>query len=420
MARTILSRHGGFQMGQVFKLVFLTSVLLLLQTACDRIEKLEGRTKSMDDNTKSMKETTAQMAGKMEEMAQTTQEMAQTTAQMNKQMAEMSQTTLGMSATTGDMKDVTSHMYPQVRTKETEDTRNKKMHLLNSAFGFGEKIAASSIYYQSFEFQFWNANQSYDTLEVRDRLFLDAANEFFKRLNDIYKKINPQEISPFNEDPETDNAEMAFHALALTMHMNNHHQEYIFKKSGEAFPLTSFYDLMKTALLKEFSNEDMKEHEKVFVTGINKQISLDLLRARFNMLLALSLDHMVSQNELKQLPFFQNPGTLLSAQVAKWTSGNWGKISLTSQFESANKATRADTLVRLDGALEVKAFIEQIEQKVVIDPLISHILNNLKEGSRPQMDTENSPRSLADSAEMEHEIQLYYTKISEIQKTPTQ
>jgi hypothetical protein len=66
-----------------------------------------------------------------------------------------------MSQTTDDMKDTTAVMYQQIRSKEAEDTRNKKMAILKDREqNFGAKIAAAAVYYKSFEYQLWTGHES--------------------------------------------------------------------------------------------------------------------------------------------------------------------------------------------------------------------------------------------------------------------
>jgi uncharacterized protein YceK len=74
--------------------------ILLIVSSCSKIRTLEDRTKSMTENTEAMKTTTVTMQDK-----------------------------------TSELEAITSHMYPQIRTKETEDTRSdKKLRPLPSIF----------------------------------------------------------------------------------------------------------------------------------------------------------------------------------------------------------------------------------------------------------------------------------------------
>lgn len=80
---------------------------------------------------------------------------------LEKNMDSMTNRTTNMSQTTDDMKDTTAVMYQQIRSKEAEDTRNKKMAILKDREqNFGAKIAAAAVYYKSFEYQLWTGHES--------------------------------------------------------------------------------------------------------------------------------------------------------------------------------------------------------------------------------------------------------------------
>lgn len=312
---------------------------LLCLSACSKVEELDKRTKTMADTT-----------------------------------TEMSDTTKKMAETTDEMNDVTSHMYPQIRTKETEDTRNKKMQLiLDKQSGMGARIAASAIYFQSFEFQFWNNNKTYDTPEVRERLFVDAANEFFRRATDIYNRIDVEKLSPTLDDPEGRSNEMAFLALSVAMHMVNHHQEQIHKDTKQTFEIKSFYDLMKSALIKDKLGQELTESEAIFVTGTNKEISIQLLKARSNMLLALAVSYMIDLREIDQASLSEKGSALL----AKLSNGKFGKVKLHSLFEKSNMSTKKEILKRLEASKSTLALLNQIGQAIKWDPTIQNIVSNL-------------------------------------------
>lgn len=294
--------------------------------------------------------------------------------ELDKRTKTMTDTTTEMAKTTGEMKDVTSHMYPQIRTKEAEDTRNKKMQIiLDKQSGMGARIAASAIYFQSFEFQFWNNNKSFDTEETRQRLFVDAANEFFRRAADIYNRIDTSKLTPTVDDPEKKSNEMAFLALSAAMHMLNHHQEQIHEETGKTFELVSFYDMMKSALRKDKNGEALTEAEAIFVTGTNKEISLELVKARTNMLLGLAVSYMIDLREIDDASLADKGAALLG----KLSHGKYGKIKLTSLFESANEVTQKEINKRLDGSISARQLLSEVGVSVKVDATMKNILNNL-------------------------------------------
>src|SRR5690606_23260250 len=155
-----------------------------------------------------------------------------------------------MSATTDEMKDVSEVVYRQMRPKEAEETRSAKMaELLNPKVDMDGKFLAATVYFMSFEYQLWTGNNNYDSLDTRHTLLLQAANDFTRKDSGIYKKIKTKKMSPPKKG-RSQSDEMAFYALAATMHDTNTFQEEKSVKNG-TFPVISFYDMVKTSLLKE-------------------------------------------------------------------------------------------------------------------------------------------------------------------------
>lgn len=338
----------------VMKKIILTLVNVSLITGCTKLSDMEKRTKSMDRNTSKMQTTT-------EDMYTTTKGMSKTTDSMNE--------------TTQEMKLVTSTMYSQIRTKDTEETRARKVQdLFSDKIGMLRKLAAASIYFQSFEFQFWNNNKSYDTLETREKLFVDAANEFFRTLLEMTENLNTTQMSPTLRDPSTNNLSMAFYALAATMHSISHHQEAMYKSTGENFKKTSFYDLMISALTKDAKGEELTEAEAIFVTGKFKQISIELCKARVNILLGIATDSIADLDSLKKSSALNDINDLM----VKLATDSTFAIALPSKFETSNAATRKDILTTLGGAIQARNFLKSLKIETQIDPLIGNILKNIQ------------------------------------------
>ena len=295
-----------------------------------------------------------------------------TTKDMSDTTKDMSKTTKDMKQTTDEMNDTTSFMYPQIRTKEAEDTRNKKMKiLLDPNTTMAQKIIASTIYFKSFEFQLWTNSGDYDTLEVREELFYEAFIEFFIGLGGIYDQVDPQKMSPLKTDPKKENLEMVLYAISVVMHKNNHHQIENHKRVG-GFEVKSFYDLLTTSLIKQQNGENLTEYEAIANTGSNLDLSRLLLESRMNMLLALALKNIVNKDEMPT-------GDKVSAFFYQLTSGRVGDIEMDSYFESSNKPTMEDTLVKLEAALKTKEdLVKAGVRSPKINPAIKEIFENLK------------------------------------------
>jgi hypothetical protein len=300
---------------------------------------------------------------------------------VEKNMDKMMQKTQQMSSTTEEMKETHTIMYQQIRSKEAEDTRNKKFEILNSKDeDFGSKISAADVYFKSFEFQLWTAQKGFDDQHTRDVLLLDAANEFTMRICDIYNKLNLKKMSPTN-DGKKHSAEMSFYALAATMHLNHHYQEELIDdKAG--LKAISFYDIVKSALLKDSNGMAMTEYEEVLVSGLNKEIMTELVKARVDILSALALKNLTDKRNMTL-------GQKLKAGLYKLTNGKLGSIELPEMFSKSNDATNKQTIKYLDGATKTKIFLADIGTEKKLEKTLKSAYSKIKLGEeQPQSEDE--------------------------------
>lgn len=269
---------------------------------------------------------------------------------LEKNMDSMTNRTTNMSQTTDDMKDTTAVMYQQIRSKEAEDTRNKKMAILKDREqNFGAKIAAAAVYYKSFEYQLWTGHSSYDNLKMQELLYIDAASEFTKQLTDIYDSVNLKKMSPTN-DGKKYRMEQAFYALAVTVHMNHHYQELMVPNKDNRI---SMLKMLKNALSKDINGRNLTEYEEMYVAGPNRQMIIELLKARVDMLAALSLKNMTDKKNM-------SVGQTVKGAIFKITGGKLGSIELPETLVGANEATLKQTETYLEEALNTKKFLNQI------------------------------------------------------------
>lgn len=296
--------------------------------------------------------------------------------------ASMEKTTKEMSSTTNQMKSTTTTMYQQIRSKEAEDTRASKFEdLLNDEKNFGEKFTAAGVYFKSFEFQLWNPNVNYEDVSNREDLFLDAANEFTKRISDIYEEINVNSMSP-TKTGKSKNEEMAFYSLAATMHFIHSHQQDLADKNN--LDSISLYDLIKGALLKDINHDNLSEYEIVLLSGINKEIMIELIKARVDILSALALKDLTDKRKMSF-------GQKAAAFFFKISGGRIGTIDLPEVYEKSNEATKITVANRLEGAMKARNFLKEIgvskDLEKTLRSAFSNIdLNNSDERSKAEDD----------------------------------
>jgi len=305
--------------------------------------------------------------------------------EVEKNMNEMKSTTELMSTTTDDMKETTTVMYQQIRSKEAEDTRDKKFIILKSNDeDFGSKIAAAAVYFKSFEYQLWSDQVQFDDNKTREELILDGVNEFTRRASDLYSKIKPNKMSPVNSGKKH-NDEMAFYALAATMHMNHHFQEELVDARPN-IKLLSFYDIVKEALRKDNQGMALNEFEEILTSGINKEIMIELIEARVDMLAALSLKNLTDKREMTL-------GQKIKAAIFKITAGKLGSIQIPEVLSTANESTKNQIIKYLEASLKARTFLKNInhvkELEKTLRSAFSHIQMNQSEQDAQEL-SENS------------------------------
>lgn len=319
-----------------------------------------------------------------------------------KNMDTMKDKTNKMAATTDKMKDTTTIMYTQVRSKEAEDTRSKKFEILSSdEKGFGERLAAAAVYFKSFEFQFWTANQEYDDKHTRDLLILDATNEFTKRICDLYEKINTKKMSP-TKDGKKHAFEQSFYALAATMHMNHHFQDLLVDEKANVKSI-SFYDVLKSALNKESNGMNLNEGEKVLVSGINREIMIELVKARVDILAALALKNLTDKRDM-------TIGQKTKGLLHKLTGGRLGSIDLPETYSKMNEPTKQQTAKYLDAAVKAKTFLHKLNVDKDLEDTLKSAFSKLDLGEIEQPQGDNvvdAGESKADSDKRRVEIRNY-------------
>ena len=318
---------------------------------------------------------------------------------VEKNMDSMKAKTEQMSSTTDQMKDTTTVMYQQIRSKEAEDTRNKKFIILKSnEEEFGSKIAAAAVYFKSFEFQLWSAQKDFDNKHAREVLILDAVNEFTKRVSDIYEHVKVNKMSPTNTGKKH-SSEQAFYALAATMHMNHNYQEELIDSRADLEAI-SFYDIVKGALEKDSNGEAMTEYEEILVSGINKEIMIELIKARVDMISALALKNLTDKRNMTL-------GQKLKAALFKISGGKLGSIELPETFSKSNEPTKKQTIKYLDAANKSKNFLLEIDVVKELEKTLHSAFSKIKLGDSDAGTTDNGQQDQNDektSIEMRTEI----------------
>lgn len=304
---------------------------------------------------------------------------------------KMEKSTTQMSTTTNDMKDTTGVMYQQLRSGDSASLRLATYtHLRKSDTGMGDKIADASIYLKAMEFQLWTDNDLYDDIYMRNALYLDAANEFTKRICDVHSKIKIKKMNPTNADKVTsrNNDEMTFYAFAVALHMNHHFQDIVVL-SDSKLQSYSMNDMIKKALAKDANQKALEEHEEILVNGENREVMIDLLKARVDMLSALALKNLTRKEDM-------TIGQTAKAAIFKITGGRLGEIDLPEVYDISNDATKTWTQKYLDAALTTKNFLRSIG--------VSKPLEKTLKSAFKKIDFNEKKQSAVDSSDDHKEV----------------
>lgn len=318
----------------------LVLACLMLSVSCSKVKEMDDRTKNMDKNTEKVSATTVQMKEITDEMK----------------------------TITDQMRDVTGTMYQQIRSKEAEETRDRKFEiLLDDKAGMGERITAAGVFYKSLEFQLYTDNGSFDDKHNQDALFLDAANEFTRRLCDLYDRIDVKDLNPTKKGKRHSD-EMSFYSLAAALHMNHHFQDSVAERRHKS--THSMYDMITKALKKDFDKKLLEEHEEVLMNGINREIMIELLKARVDIISALALRNLTEQRDMTLTQ--KGKGLLF-----KITGGRFGAIDLPEVYDLMNDATKNTTETYLEAALKTKNFLAEIGVEKKLEKTISSALSRI-------------------------------------------
>ena len=298
----------------------------------------------------------------------------------------MNETTKKMSKNTEEMKESTSTLLKLQRQYSCADLRSTQIaSLYNNMSDMGDKLVAAKKLMLSFEYQLWNPSNSFDTVEYRDQLLTDALREFFYKASGIhselmktnlwgssqFKRMSPLKLEKKVKNENKYNDEMIFYALATNIHSNNIYQEETISKINDQNILEiSIYDVIKSALIKDFENTNLTTAEEIVVTGTFKQVAIDLLKARFNFLIALAIKNLATDEDMSF-------GRKAKALLFQLTNGVLGEIKLDSLFESSNTSSKIDINQKLEAAIKTREILKAIGHEVEMDKSLKSILKNI-------------------------------------------
>ncbi|MES2527510.1 MAG: hypothetical protein V4598_10500 [Bdellovibrionota bacterium] len=290
-----------------------------------------------------------------------------------KKLDDMAAATDSLEKQTGEMAVNTGNtdtMYKQLRAKESAATRLDEFNnLINKDTLMETKITSAGIYIKAMEYQLATEDELLRDPHAMTSLKNDAVNDFIRKMGDLYSKIKLKDLDP-TKDSKKHNEEAAFNAIATSMHLNHHHQEQIAEKNRMA--TVSMYDMIKNALRKDKLEMDARasgnrnpqvsytSYEQILISGVRKEICIELIKARVDMLSAIALKFMTDKRDMEI-------GQFLRGLVFIVSGGRQGEINLPLTIQTANSATRQTVTDAIEGAMKAKRFLNnelKIEKKL--------------------------------------------------------
>jgi hypothetical protein len=181
---------------------------------------------------------------------------------------------------------------------------------------------------------------------------------------DLYEKIHLDKMSP----TKNNKMDMSFYALSVAIHMNHSFHDLVAKSEGKE--ALSMYDLVKNALIKDKNGKRLREHEEILLNGINKEILIELIKARVDMLSALALKNLTDKRDMTL-------GQKAKALLFKVSGGRWGDIDLPEVYDKSNEATKIYTEKYLDGAVKAKQFLVDIGVEKQLEKTVKSALKGI-------------------------------------------
>lgn len=238
-----------------------------------------------------------------------------------------------------------------------EDSRNESFDSLSeSDQAIGEKIQAAESFFKNQGYQLSKISDKSDAYE-KEALLFEATTEFTRRLETIFRDINVRKMSP-TKMGRRHTSEQAFYALAYAIDTNANPKAQ------------SFYSIVKQALIKDLNGEELTDYEAVLVTGQNKKMMIELIKARVDILSALGIRNLVDRDNMTL-------GQKMKGLLFKITGGALGSIDLPETFTKSNNTTVDQTVLLLESAVEAKNFLRELAIEKHLEKILRSAFGNI-------------------------------------------
>lgn len=224
----------------------------------------------------------------------------------------------------------TQQITQEVKEKELEVIQEKSRDaeygvLMDARMGLKTKVEASQDLMSTMNEMI---DRKDDSSSTNKEILTD---EFSLRMGDIYSQINFRKLDPLKVKGHYDSS---FYAMAASL-------------DG------SFYEIMKSALRKDAAGRDTNTSESNLVIQDSKQMTLDLIQARVDILSVFALQNLTDK---KKMSFWQKTKSF----AFSISGGLFGSIDYPETYADANKATKNEIEDHLSKAVEAKDFLRSL------------------------------------------------------------
>ncbi len=265
-----------------------------------------------------------------------------------------------------EMQKTMEYLLQLSRSKESEETRDRKLTKIQNEKTLENKILSAAAYYSGLEYQLFApiTNDSYKYLSL---LFHTAVREFFGKLQGFISMVDdPSDISVKTRD----SSEQVLLALSHSMH--EIHDFYRLNAMKNSIYPISLYDIIKNGLFKTYKLNnniiefiDLKDHEKVIANY--EQDAIMLIQHRINVYIAIMLNSISPLGEKGQ-----------GAIERFFTKISMTTLSWKTKFTSLNQVQQHVVNTNLRKAIEAKYFLKSIGIVAKIEPTFKRILKKMK------------------------------------------
>lgn len=325
-------------------------------------------------------------------------------------ITEMKENTENMHDLSQCMRNINSiSMYKAMRSGASSETRNREWEELNGndemSKGMGDKLKHAAIYFKAYEHQLFSAESCAEKEADRNDMYLNATQEFNKVMSDLYTSVQDE----FDENGNykgnvlaltkvkrggvrgKKNDLMSFFAAATAMHSEHHFQGTVRRRKGEKHTSKTMYQIIKTALEKDYNGKSTLVFEDELLAGYNKEMLVALVKARLNFISVLAIKYMTDK---EQMTFGQKLKTLTD-RFLNLVGIDVIDMEVPAVIEKANTSTTIKTVDYLEAALKVKSFLRTIGEEATLDEEVKEILSAIKIDTSKMSTQSKKAKSLA-------------------------